>query len=515
MANNNEDPNKKDVLQNEGDEPQTNWRSIYIAAILSFVGSAQFSLYFSSLWPYLQIIDSTTTETFFGYIVAIYSLGQIISSPTFGYWSNKIKKVGVPLYVGLFLMFIGNALYIALEFVSFPKRYLMLIGRFITGAGSGNVTLLRAYASTASTFKDRNKAIAYVTCGQAFGTTCGPALQLMFTPLGYPGFHLFGSLNINMYTAPAYFACLMNVVGAITLKFLFSENYAGLTERKAVTDSSDKLPPYDVIAILVCYAARFTQMFISTNLETIGTPFSMMMFNWTEKQTVTFTAIAQGIVGIFTLVTYVAYIFFKLEKRVSSRIASVISMVALILFHVVTYSWPFIPGHVAMHNSSVSAVQQATGCDTDKFTWCQSLSPVNVYLYYIAYIIVIGFAFPTLNITTSILFSKILGPRRQGTQQGIFQASGGVARMVGPITISLLYTHFGPRMSWIMEIAVIGITLFFWLVFYKRMIPLRGMINLESVNTSVNPSPALSHVVKVVPVDSFSRSFIDPSRRSI
>lgn len=35
----------------------TLWSSIYIAAALSFVGSAQFSLYFSSLWPYMQIVS--------------------------------------------------------------------------------------------------------------------------------------------------------------------------------------------------------------------------------------------------------------------------------------------------------------------------------------------------------------------------------------------------------------------------------------------------------------------------
>lgn len=309
-------PDKKSIIKNNKDELKTNWRSIYIAAILSFVGSVQFSLYFSALWPYLRTLDSSATETFFGYIVAIYSVGQVLSSPTFGYWSNKIKQVKIPLYVGLFLMFVGNALYIVLELVSFPRKYLMFVGRFITGAGSGNVTLLRTYASTGSTFKDRPRAIAYVTCGQALGTTCGPLLQLVFTPLGYPGFKLFNVLSINMYTAPAYLACLMNLMGALSLKFLFTEQYAGIIEPKSNSSNADKkLPSYDMIAVLVCYAARFTQMFINTNLETIGSSFSMMMFAWTEEKAVTFTAIAQGAVGVFTLLTYLAYIIFKLEDR--------------------------------------------------------------------------------------------------------------------------------------------------------------------------------------------------------
>jgi len=36
--------------------PETNWNSIYTASMLSFIGTVQFSLYFSSMWPYVQIV---------------------------------------------------------------------------------------------------------------------------------------------------------------------------------------------------------------------------------------------------------------------------------------------------------------------------------------------------------------------------------------------------------------------------------------------------------------------------
>uniref|UniRef100_A0A914QEY7 Major facilitator superfamily (MFS) profile domain-containing protein n=1 Tax=Panagrolaimus davidi TaxID=227884 RepID=A0A914QEY7_9BILA len=120
-----------------------------------------------------------------------------------------------------------------------------------------------------------------------------------------------------------------------------------------------------------------------------------------------------------------------------------------------------------MYNSTTSITY---GCNTDKFTWCQKLRPVNVYLYYTAYVIALGFAFPVLNITVATIFSKILGPRRQGTQQGIFQASGSAARTIGPIAVSMLYTKYGPQMAWNMEIAVIAVTLLVWLIFYRRMV---------------------------------------------
>jgi hypothetical protein len=37
-------------------EQQTPWRSIYVTAALAYCTAVQFSLYFSSLWPYLQIV---------------------------------------------------------------------------------------------------------------------------------------------------------------------------------------------------------------------------------------------------------------------------------------------------------------------------------------------------------------------------------------------------------------------------------------------------------------------------
>lgn len=38
-------------------EPKTYWLSIYIVSALSFTGSSQFSIYFSTLWPYLQVVS--------------------------------------------------------------------------------------------------------------------------------------------------------------------------------------------------------------------------------------------------------------------------------------------------------------------------------------------------------------------------------------------------------------------------------------------------------------------------
>lgn len=44
-----------------------------------------------------------------------------------------------------------------------------------------------------------------------------------------------------MYTAPAYFACALNLFGALTLFFLFKETYAGIVEKAVVKDKDENV----------------------------------------------------------------------------------------------------------------------------------------------------------------------------------------------------------------------------------------------------------------------------------
>ena len=111
---------------------------------------------------------------------------------------------------------------------------------------------------------------------------------------------------------------------------------------------------------------------------------------------------------------------------------------------------------------------------------------MNVYVYYVTFVVLIGLSFPNLNISMNTLFSKIIGPRPQAAQQGWLQVAGSSARMIGPITMRLstlqdppltlafsaLYTSFGPRWSWNVVIAIITVTTSCWIFLRHRMVPL-------------------------------------------
>uniref|UniRef100_A0AC34F6S2 Uncharacterized protein n=1 Tax=Panagrolaimus sp. ES5 TaxID=591445 RepID=A0AC34F6S2_9BILA len=217
-----------------------------------------------------------------------------------------------------------------------------------------NITLLRSYAATASTGSDRSKAIAFVTGGMAMGTITGPALQLIFVPLGPKGFHLYGDLNFSIYTAPAAAACIIDIIGALLVHFFFVENMIGVsfTPTNKEEATTPTLPPYDKVAVAICYFTRFCQLLVITNFEAIGTPLAMTMFAWNAPQVVRYGAIANFCASILAFGIYAVYIKFNLGRIISSRKITMFSLFGLLILFLTTYSWPFLPGHLEVYNEN-------------------------------------------------------------------------------------------------------------------------------------------------------------------
>ncbi|CAD5229941.1 unnamed protein product [Bursaphelenchus okinawaensis] len=463
---------------------KTPWKSIYITAGLGFCQAVQFTLYFSSTWPYLQTVDRKSTEQFYGTVIAAYSIGQIMSAPFFGYWSNRARSVKGPLTASLILSMIGNFSYALAETIPHNARFFVLGARFIVGCGSGYVSVLKSYVAMASTQSDRSRAFAILTGGLSLGQTTGPVIQLIFTIVGYPGLHMIGRMQFNMYTAAAYSAIVMNLIAMMVLLNLFEEKYAGIDksilEKKSKEEKEanpNKLPPYDIIAVVVCYCTTFAQRFTFVNLETMNPPIGMSIFGWTRKTTVQLLGMVHACTTGVSFLLYLVFLVFKLDKYMNLRRQIVLAFCGLLLFHLVTYAWPFLGGNLetytqAEYDAALNNGTEITGCNTDRFDWCYDTPSQNVYVFYVSFVVFVGFCIPNLNITVNTLFSKILGPRRIGTQQGILQMSGSVARLIGPILASQFFTLYGPQIPWIMGMVVLGSVIATWLILHKRMVPL-------------------------------------------
>ncbi|VDL82584.1 unnamed protein product [Nippostrongylus brasiliensis] len=142
-------------------------------------------------------------------------------------------------------------------------------------------------------------------------------------------------------------------------------------------------------------------------------------------------------------------------------------MVALLGFHLLTFSWPFLSG---VAPGCAKYVDDVNG--TQSWTWCESLKPVNFWLYYVSYALIFGIGLPCLNNSLQSLYSQILGKGRQGTMQGINQAVGCVSRIMGPLLMSTTFASFGPRATWLVEIV------------YRRLLPAAVEIKERTIQLS-------------------------------
>ncbi|CAJ0605288.1 unnamed protein product [Cylicocyclus nassatus] len=71
------------------------------------------------------------------------------------------------------------------------------------------------------------------------------------------------------------------------------------------------------------------------------------------------------------------------------------------------------------------------------------------------------------------LYSEIIGPRLQGTFQGYFQMAGAAGSLVAPVFTSDLYTSYGPKATWALEIMLLCATTILWIIFYGKMVPIK------------------------------------------
>uniref|UniRef100_A0A915EP68 Uncharacterized protein n=1 Tax=Ditylenchus dipsaci TaxID=166011 RepID=A0A915EP68_9BILA len=264
------------------EEKKTEWTSIYLGSFLTFMAAAQFTLYFSSLFPYMKLLDKSTTETFFGLVISSYSLSQSIASPILGWWSNRIKRLKPALFICTFFMFAGNSLYFFVKLVPFHPKYVLMLARFIAGFGDSCIGLLKAYAACSKRSLSSN-CIRYRS--MALGTIFGPAFQLLFSWFGYPGLQVNSRFSVSMFNSPALFACATNILSFILLLTLFKESFVGVDDIEMSKESDSKcLPPYDRIAALICYCLSFSSF--SEKLFRIGASFSIIMFSWTATEVV-------------------------------------------------------------------------------------------------------------------------------------------------------------------------------------------------------------------------------------
>ncbi|KAM9335261.1 major facilitator superfamily domain-containing protein 8 [Symphorus nematophorus] len=474
----------------QDEDYKSRWRSIRVMYFTMFLSSVGFTIVITSLWPYLQRIDESANASFLGWVVAAYSLGQMLASPLFGLWSNHRPR-REPLVCSIFINLSANIYYAYAYLPRTNNKFHMLMSRAFVGFGAGNVAVVRSYVAGATSLKERTSAMANMSACQALGFILGPALQACLSFIGENGVSVkVIDLQFNMYTAPAFLAAAFGIVNILLVVLVLREHRVddngrhipaiNYTSEDRVDISEETEESIDQVAVVTSNVLFFIVMFIFAVFETIATPLSMDMFAWTRKEAVLYNGIIICCIGFESILVFI--VVKVASKRVGDRPVLLAGLAIIFCGFFILLPWgnhyPKIQWADLKNNSLVGLISKATtasnssveptGCPYEQ-TWCQYTPAINL-AQYISSDILIGVGYPACNVMSYTLYSKILGSKPQGVYMGWLTASGSGARTLGPVFVSQVYTILGPRWAFSLICGIVAGAIILLSSLYHRLI---------------------------------------------
>ncbi|XP_076145315.1 major facilitator superfamily domain-containing protein 8 isoform X1 [Alosa pseudoharengus] len=484
-------PLLKGDVDSDDDAYKNRWRSIRVMYFTMFLSSVGFTIVITSIWPFLQKIDVSADGSFLGWVVAAYSLGQMVASPLFGLWSNHRPR-REPLVCSILINVSANIYYAYLYLPTSENKFHMLMARAFVGFGAGNVAVVRAYVAGATSLKERTSAMANMSACQALGFILGPALQAGLSVIGETGWSLdLIRLEFNMYTAPALLAACFGIINILLVILVLREHRVddhgrqlrsiNYISEERVTVPLDVEGDIDQIAVVTSNVLFFIILFIFAVFETISTPLSMDMFAWTRRQAVLYNGIILACIGFESILVFLAVKV--ISQRVGDRPVLLGGLAIIFCGFFILLPWgnqyPKIQW-ADIHNSSrtqqaiatavlaPNGTMEPTGCPADQ-SWCLYTPAIHLAQYIISNFL-IGVGFSACNVMSYTLYSKILGPKPQGVYMGWLTASGSGARTLGPVFVSQVYTLLGPRWAFSLICGIVMAATLLLVGMYKRLI---------------------------------------------
>ncbi|GAB5570511.1 major facilitator superfamily domain-containing protein 8 isoform X1 [Prionailurus iriomotensis] len=481
----------------------------------------RFSIVIMSIWPYLQkvkklTIDQTADASFLGWVIASFSLGQMVASPVFGLWSNYRPRKE-PLIVSIFISVVANCLYAYVHVPASHNKYYMLVARGLVGFGAGNVAVVRSYIAGATSLQERISSMANTSACQALGFILGPEKGVTWDAI---------KLQINMYTAPVLLGAFLGVLNIILILTLLREHRVDDSGRQCKNvnfeeASTDEVQfpqgNIDQVAVLATNVLFFVVLFIFALFETlteeiqnrkrslarketdsqikeeqhseyIVTPLTMDMYAWTREQAVLYDGIILAALGVEAILIFMGVKL--LSKKIGERAILLGGLIVVWVGFFILLPWgnqfPKIQWE-ELHNNSIPNTtfgeiiitlwkspredrnEGPTGCPIEQ-AWC-FYTPMIHLAQFLTAAMLIGVGYPSCNVTSYTLYSKILGPKPQGVYMGWLTASGSAARILGPVFISQVYTSWGPRWAFSLVCGIVVLTIMLLGVVYRRLVP--------------------------------------------
>lgn len=435
------------------------WRSILIAYFVTLTVCMQPSVYSSSLYQFMTILDPQTTSQFYGYAVMAFYVASACSSLIYGILSNYLRQTKIFILTALLFSTIGSLLLFISPTFSADQRVVILIGRVLSGLGFGILGVVSAFVIMESYDDERTFAVSSKCAVSSIAAIFGPLVLLAFYITG-DDFHG-QSIVINVFTGPALvFAACTFVEMFVVLRY-FSESWVAverLEHRRKLMERKESafapLPNYDTVAAVILIVLHAIFEFVKSYMDSVQSPSTIAMFGWTSKEAVLYN-------GVISLVAAGIAVFGNvldgnvIMKYIRERQIMLFCFVSLVVFYAISFPSRKFPKVYK----------------TCTFAWCKGGRTTTLTGYLIGYVfLALGYGFSV--VPNCILFSRAIGPRKQGTMQGIYNGAAEFVLIVSPISNSFL-TNFGPQAVWICGLVVVFVGIFVLLAAYQRLVPFR------------------------------------------
>ena len=328
-----------------------------------------------------------------GLLFSIYSICQLVGSPVLGLISDRFGRRPVLLFsqIGSVVGFLLLGYATQGDWSSAPALGLTLVyvSRIIDGLSGGNISTAQAYISDVTTAADRSKGMGMIGAAFGIGFTIGPALGGI---LGHFGDSL-----------PAFAAALFCAIAAIQTYYRLPESRVHKeSEAEAWLHPSRFVPIIKNSPLLQMLLIFFFSMMAFVMMESTFAIFLNDLMKFTELH----VGLLFGLAG-----TVIAIVQGGLVGRLTRRVGEwplviagpLLVTVAMMLLVEVAY-------HPVVSIVIVAILFNATG---------RSLQT------------------PTL----SALISHTSDPKQQGTVFGLFHMLGSLARVIGPVIATGVYTR--------------------------------------------------------------------------
>lgn len=176
-------------------------------------------------------MDPDADKTFLPYLFAMPSIMQLVFSPIFGWWNNRLPSARVPIVIALVAFVVGHVVYAVLEDIPLYRKEILLLSRAVAGLATITSTIYRAYISSATTISERTQTVSHINLAHTLGLLAGSAFQPVLAQLGTDGFLLLGFIRFNMFTSMGWISAVLGcIILMLMMPCIFKDHHIAVKE---------------------------------------------------------------------------------------------------------------------------------------------------------------------------------------------------------------------------------------------------------------------------------------------